>query len=393
MGRSRVGQPSNKRFFQRLLGPWISEQICCLTRFVWLPFAASLFLGSGPKATADDVLPRVTAANSARETSDKSVSGTVSAPSAITVLNDLIYDATQPEPLKCDVYLPAMNPLLDREVDRDSPGPHNPLPSKTPGTAASSPTDSPAAGLAQEPLRPAVVLIHGGAWSSGSKSLMLVHARQLAAAGIVSIAIDYRHAPQHLFPAQVDDVRSALLWVTDHADEFSIDLNRLGLFGYSAGGHLACLLASLSDEPLAVQLGTSSWAADDPRWQRLPVLRAVVAGGPPCDFRQLAPHDRTLEFFLGGTPAQLASRYASASPTAHASAGDCPICFIHGENDAVVLASDSRTMYESQRQQGVSSEYWPIAKQGHMLTFLHSQTRATMERFFRERFELTPASP
>lgn len=287
---------------------------------------------------------------------------TQSAQSETRILHDLVYDTSHAQPLSCDVYLPT-------KLQEPSRGA---LQTDERGNLS----------------RPAVVLIHGGAWSSGSKSLVYVHAQQLAHAGIVAIAIDYRHAPKDIFPAQVDDVRSALIWVKDHATEFSIDLDRVGLFGYSAGGHLACLLATLADEPLAEQLTTSTWSADDPRWAQLPKLKAVVAGGPPSDFRSIAPEDRTLAFFLGGTPSQCPERYAAASPAAHVSSGDVAICFVHGENDAIVLASDSRALFEAQQQQGVSSRYLLIAKQGHMLTFLHSQLRETMEQYFCDQFDL-----
>ncbi len=247
----------------------------------------------------------------------------------VRILREQVYDASQSPPLTCDVYLPPYSQPTNREP-------------QAPSNAASSP-------------KPAVILIHGGAWSSGSKSLVFVHAQQLANIGIVAVAINYRHAPQHPFPAQVDDVRSSLIWLKQHADDFAIDLKRLGLFGYSAGGHLACLFATLADEPRTTQLSTSSWSADDPRWEQLPKITAVVAGGPPSDFRSIAPNDRTLAFFLGGTPAQCPQLYVAASPAAHVSASDLPICFIHGENDAIVLASDSRALFDAQQQQGVQA--------------------------------------
>ena len=67
------------------------------------------------------------------------------------------------------------------------------------------------------------------------------------------VAINYRLAPNHKFPAQVDDVREALLWTKANANRFSIDLNRLGLFGYSAGGHLSALVASLAETTMTRQ--------------------------------------------------------------------------------------------------------------------------------------------
>lgn len=56
---------------------------------------------------------------------------------------------------------------------------------------------------------PAVLLVHGGAWRSGRKAQMAVYADKLASAGFTCVAIDYRLAPEHPFPAQIEDCKSA----------------------------------------------------------------------------------------------------------------------------------------------------------------------------------------
>ncbi len=91
---------------------------------------------------------------------------------------------------------------------------------------------------------PGVLLIHGGAWSAGDKWNMRDHARQLAQSGYVAVSINYRLAPQFKYPAQIDDCRAALRWVHQVADQYNIDTERLAVYGYSAGGHLAALLAT-----------------------------------------------------------------------------------------------------------------------------------------------------
>ena len=225
---------------------------------------------------------------------------------------------------------------------------------------------------------PVTLVIHGGAWSSGSKTVMGGFAAKLAENGIAAVAINYRHAPEYKFPAQVDDVREALLWIHDNADNYHFDTARIGLFGYSAGGHLACMIATLQDESPDRVLTTSDWPANDDRWKRLPQIAACVAGGPPCDFQQLPPQNTGMTFFLGATRGERPDVYRAASPLSFSSAGDCPILFIHGERDFVVPITSSRSLYDSQLAFGVKSVFVPIEKQGHMVTFLHPKTSESM---------------
>ncbi len=70
---------------------------------------------------------------------------------------------------------------------------------------------------------PAVLAIHGGAWRHGSKITMTRHAWKLAQAGYVVVAINYRHAPKHPFPAQVHDCKHAVRWMRANAKQYKID--------------------------------------------------------------------------------------------------------------------------------------------------------------------------
>ncbi len=238
--------------------------------------------------------------------------------------------------------------------------------------------------------RPAVLVIHGGAWSAGSRRTMAGYAMRLARAGIVAIAVDYRLAPAWKFPAQVDDVRLALLWVVDQAAELGVDPARIGLFGYSAGGHLACMIGTLVDEPLDTQLSTTNWSRADRRLTELPQPRAICAGGPPCDLTRLPPEASGLAYFLGGKPVDLPEVYAAASPLSHASAGDIPTLYVHGERDAIVPLRSSQSLYEAQRHAGVASEFLTIEKQGHLMTFLNPKTGEAMVDFFQKQL-IAPA--
>ncbi|MGV3484756.1 MAG: alpha/beta hydrolase fold domain-containing protein [Planctomycetaceae bacterium] len=272
------------------------------------------------------------------------------AASDIRVTADVVFASHGSTDLMCDVYSP---------------------PSLEPGQAV-----------------PAVLVIHGGAWSTGSKRMMAGYAMQLAQVGTVAVAINYRLAPGSKFPTQLDDVRDALIWISDHAAEYSIDTDRIGIFGYSAGGHLACMIATLQDESTDRLKTTSNWNADDPRWQRLPRVSAVVAGGPPCEFRDLPPNNSGLAYFLGGTRADVPGTYEAASPCAFVSDGDCPIGFIHGERDLIVPIRSSQSLYDAQVAGGVDSEFVVIEKQGHMIAVLHPKTGEALVDYMRRKLGL-----
>ena len=284
----------------------------------------------------------------------------------LEILYDETYRDEGDDAARLDVYLPHPNP------------PENPH-ARNPRSDVPRSDDPPPANV-----HPAVLVIHGGGWTSGDKWTTARHCRSLAERGYVAVSINYRLAPEHQFPAQVDDVREALIWVLDNADRFAIDPSRIGIFGYSAGGHLATLVGMLADRPADQQQLTSRWSTDDPRWKRLPKILAICAGGPPCDFRELPPRNTMLAYFLGGSRGERPEIYEAASPTHHAASDAPAIQIIHGEKDLIVPTASSRSLYQALLACGADCRYELIPGQGHLLTFLHPVTEATMLGFFDE---------
>ncbi|VWB23660.1 putative hydrolase [Burkholderia arboris] len=96
---------------------------------------------------------------------------------------------------------------------------------------------------------PAIVHMHGGGFVRGkAKDLEAVHRSLVTQLGCALISIDYRLAPETVFPGAIEDCYAALAWVFRHADTLGIDATRIGVAGESAGGGFAAALALLAGD-------------------------------------------------------------------------------------------------------------------------------------------------
>ncbi len=202
---------------------------------------------------------------------------------------------------------------------------------------------------------PGVVVVHGGAWYIGTRAQLSGAAQLLAQHGMTAVAISYRLAPKHKFPAQIEDCKSAVRWMREQAESLKIDPERVGGFGYSAGAQLVSLLGTTGGDveakPQAAVVSTR--------------LQAVAAGGVPCDFRVLDPDSKQLAFWLGGTRREVGEQYRLASPRAFVTPDDPPMFFFHGEKDDIVPIVSPEAMCASLNEVGVSAELYVVPKIGH----------------------------
>lgn len=98
--------------------------------------------------------------------------------------------------------------------------------------------------------RPAVLVIHGGGWSSGSREQHWPLAQQLAGRGFVVVTAEYRLSGEAPYPAAVQDLKTALRWLRAHARTYAVDTSRVAVWGFSAGGQLAALLGTTGHDSL-----------------------------------------------------------------------------------------------------------------------------------------------
>ena len=201
---------------------------------------------------------------------------------------------------------------------------------------------------------PVVLMIHGGAWTAGDKSYDRVHARKLAARGYCVVVINYRLAPTHKFPAQLDDCRLALTWIKSQAEKRNLDLDRIAAWGYSAGGHLTALLALTED---------SKPEDSSPR------LQVCVCGGAPFDLTDLPGDTEVLAGVFGKTPAQAPEIYQQASPISHVKKNTPPMFVFHGTKDWLVPNKNAVKMCRLLEFNKIDYEYCEVPGKGHLATF------------------------
>jgi len=238
----------------------------------------------------------------------------------VSCVTDLVYSAANGKPLAADLYLP----------------------------------------LGAEGRLPVILWLHGGAWRFGDRKLGPDLARYFAQTGFAMASIDYRLSTDAIFPAQIQDVKTAIRWLRSVAARYGLDGERIGLWGSSSGGHLAAL-ATTSGPGTFEGAEHSEYSSS---------AQAVVDGYGPTDFLQMDSHRdpsgkpsddpesiqippgmRTAdadspESLLLGSPVQTCpARVREANPITYVKPGLPPFLILHGLSDTGVPAHQSELLY------------------------------------------------
>jgi acetyl esterase/lipase len=261
-------------------------------------------------------------------------------------------------------------------VSAPTPPPAHPLPTRTPavipfdhtkfGTVERNITYCTSDGIAltldmhypKAMSRPAPILVyvHGGSWSSGDKNDWhgMIDVPELLSRGYLVASVDYRHAPKWKFPTQLEDVKCAIRFLRANAARFSLDANRIGAWGHSAGGHLVSMLGT-TDIGAGFE-GDGGYPDQSSRVQAVVDLcgRADLIG---------MPVDMAVSVF--GVTDNSVHLLEHASPVTFVTQDDPPFLILHGDKDTVVPPAVSQELYDKLRAAGVPAKLVMVKNADH----------------------------
>lgn len=196
--------------------------------------------------------------------------------------------------------------------------------------------------------RPAIMQIHGGAWIIGDKLEqgwpLIGH---LAANGWVCFNVNYRLSPGATWPAHLEDLKYALMWIRDHAEEYGIDADFIACTGGSAGGHLAAMMALTANDP-EYQKGFEE--ADTTLQAAMPLYGVYDftdrQGTQQPAMRETLLEPWVMKAFFDHEP----EKFHRASPLDRIHADAPPFLVIHGNRDTLAPIRDARLFVERLRE-------------------------------------------
>jgi acetyl esterase/lipase len=191
--------------------------------------------------------------------------------------------------------------------------------------------------------RPAIIMIHGGGWRSGDKSMQVPMAQRLASRGFVCATIEYRLSGEALYPAALYDVKAAIRWMRANGEKYGVDTNAIAVLGCSAGGTLAALAGTT--------LGMKRFEGNGGTPNVSSKIQAVIDIDGVRDLTDPAESGKdtagakpsAAAQWLGGTFAEKKAAWVDASPIVHACPRAAAFLFInssiprfHAGRDSVI---------------------------------------------------------
>jgi acetyl esterase/lipase len=245
---------------------------------------------------------------------------------------------------------------------------------------------------------PLIVMIHAGSWLTGRKDVGLPPFSLFTENGFAVASLNYRLTKEAGFPAQIHDCKAAIRFLRANAQKYNLDPYRFGVWGLSAGGHLAALLGTTSriakhDHASALDLGAkgqlegtegnNSYRSD---------VNAVCASYPITDIVTLAKEDSQglasatadspVTLLLRGTVTEKPELAALASPVTYVSCNNPPFMLVHGDHDRVVPYQQSLELQSALTKVGVSCALYTGKNADHDFDLRDAACKEAVLQFF-----------
>ncbi len=207
----------------------------------------------------------------------------------------------------------------------------------------------------QQTSQTAIVVLPGG----GYQGLATDHegkqiAQWLNNLGIAAFVVEYRLGPKYHYPVELMDAQRGVRYIRANAAAFHIDPNRIGIWGFSAGGHLAGMVSTLFDSGDSGSTDPVARASSRPDFSILsyPVIEPLGSAGPSSYANLLGK---------GYTEQQV----NEVAPDQHVTKQTPPAFLIHSDDDEVVLPVNSVLYYQALKKQGIPAEFHLFRRGGH----------------------------
>lgn len=179
----------------------------------------------------------------------------------------------------------------------------------------------------KEGVYPVLVLVHGGGWRAGNKSLLVPMAQMIAKRGFVTVSVEYQLGLEAQYPAAVHNIKSAIRWLRANANKYKIDTRKIAITGCSAGGHLASLVGFTKGvERFEGDMGNESYSSSI---QAIIDIDGVINFMAPISLNKERSRDSPDVQWLGGLFREVPEIWKEASPIYWANENSVPILFLN----------------------------------------------------------------
>jgi acetyl esterase/lipase len=218
-------------------------------------------------------------------------------------------------------------------------------------------------------LHPVILYLHSGAWITGNRAGG--PAIRQAGRGYAVASIDYRLAPEYIWPALLEDCKAAVRWLRANAVRYHLDPDRIAVFGTSAGGHLAAMLGTTAGRPEfeGLELGNPQFSTR---------VRAVVDQYGISDLLRLDEQKLPCDAFLNGNASYMPpsllmgcpiqscrEKTMTASPLTYVTRDAPPFLIMHGLVDCLVPWRQSQILYDALTSAGVPAKLYLLPTAQH----------------------------
>jgi len=247
--------------------------------------------------------------------------------------------------------------------------------------------------VSTQPL-PLIIWVHGGGWQNGGKEGCPPLRKGYVQRGYVVASLNYRLSGHAVFPAQIEDCKAAVRWLRANAARFGIDPKRVGVWGSSAGGHLAALLGTSGDVKEFDVGGNLDQSSR---------VQAVCDYYGPTDFKVFVTTPRYESHasrnspeakLIGGAVLENREKARRANPIEYVTGDDPPFLIVHGDEDRTVPLNQSRLLFEALARAGCDVRFHTIHGAGHGRPgFDSAEIEGMVGRFFDQKLRLRTVDP